>query len=127
MGTQDEDADAAICPSCPLTRGNETRRARHTSFLTTFVSASVGIQRRTAVHDLPYKGPTIQEETSKAVSHVMSPLNAGGGPDIVPWRGRSKGALCTCGVPYFKYSLAKSSEEYVMRKLPQPQRGHGDE
>lgn len=33
-----------------------------------------------AVHNVPYNEPTIQKETTVAVSHVRSPLNAGLGP-----------------------------------------------
>ncbi len=36
-----------------------------------------------AIHNIPYNGPTVQEETTTAVFHVKSPLNAGGGSDIV--------------------------------------------
>jgi hypothetical protein len=38
---------------------------------------------RRAVHSIPYNGPTVQKETTVAVCHVKSPLNAGGGLDIV--------------------------------------------
>ena len=50
---------------------------------TGFVNTKVG---KGAVHHIPYNEPTIQKETTAAVFHVRSPLNAGrgfiGGLDI---------------------------------------------
>lgn len=31
------------------------------------------------MHNIPYNGPTVQKETTEAVSHVKSPLNFAGG------------------------------------------------
>lgn len=62
--------------------GEGKKSAGRTLFLAKFVVTRVG-RTRTAIDNVPYKGPTIHEETSAAVSHVKSPLNAGGGTDIV--------------------------------------------
>ncbi len=83
-----------------------------------------------AVHNIPYNGPTIQKETTVAVSHVKSPLNAGGGLDIVTsLEGGVLEAKCrTAEVPYFKYSLRQRelSDEHVIRILwPQNPRREG--
>jgi hypothetical protein len=61
---------------------------------------------RKAVHNIPYNGPTVQKETTAAVSQVKSPLNAGGGSDIVT---SLEGGVPEAEVLYFKYSLAKAS------------------
>src|SRR5712692_5256553 len=49
---------------------------------------------RMAIHNIPYNGPTVQEETTMAVFHVKSPLNAGGGSDIVSLEGGVSEAKC---------------------------------
>jgi hypothetical protein len=61
---------------------------------------------RKAVHNIPYNGPTAQKETTVAVSHFKSPLNAGGGSDIVT---NLEGGIPEAEVLYFKHSLAKAS------------------
>jgi hypothetical protein len=61
-----------------------------------------------AVHNIPYNGPTVQKATTVAMFHVKSPLNAGGGSDIVTsLEGGVLGAKRRAAeVPYFKYSHA---------------------
>jgi hypothetical protein len=48
---------------------------------TEFVNTRVGGEG--PLTNIPYNGPAVQKETTAAVSHVKSLLNAGGGSDIV--------------------------------------------
>ncbi len=98
-------------------RRNEEGSVLHSC--TEFVNTRVG---RTAVHNIPYNGPTIQKETTAAVFHVKSALNAGGGSDIVTGLegGVSLGPH-TLSIPHSRAMTPFAEETYdVMRTYRSP-------